>query len=109
MDTDLYRVVAALGDLSDAELSGLIKCTHEAPQIAPGFLAWLDTACDWEQHRRRDAHFPLPPPESAIPPEEDAVSIAATAVVRQQFANVPAVAARFGAIAGELTGGANEQ
>ncbi len=106
MATDLSPIIAALGDLSDAQLSALIKCTYEAPQIAPGFLAWLDTACDWEQHRRTGFHYHLLPPESAIPPEEDAVSIAAVAVLRQQFADVPAVAALFGAEV--LMGGATK-
>ena len=42
---------------------------------APGLLAWLDTACVWQLQRRNGYHFELQPPEVAIPPEEDAVSI----------------------------------
>ncbi len=99
MTADLSPLFAALANLSDAELRALIKYTYKGPQIAPGFLAWLDTACDWEERRRRNDHLPLLPPESAIPAEEGAVSITAVVVLRHQFANVPAVAALFQAIA----------
>jgi hypothetical protein len=104
MDADLSPIVAALADLSDADLRALIRCTCKAPQLAPGFMAWLDTACDWEERRCRDARFRLAPPESAIPPEEDAMSIAGAVVLRQRFADMPAAAALFGAIADVLAG-----
>src|ERR1700719_4730508 len=102
METDISPIVAALGHLSDAELRILIKYTYKAPQIAPGFLAWLDFACEWEEHQRRNACVELLPPQSAIPPDEHAVSIAAAAVLCQQFANVPTLAALLGAIAHAL-------
>ena len=40
-------------------------------------VAWLDSACVWQLQRRGGYHYELQPPEAAIPPEEDAVSIAA--------------------------------
>jgi len=61
--------------MSGAELNALIDATYKVPQIAPGLLAWLDTACVWQLQRRNGYHFELQPPEAAIPPEEDAVSI----------------------------------
>jgi len=48
-------------------------------QIAPG-LYWLDSACVWQLQRRSGYHYELQPPEAAIPPEEDAVSIDAAIV-----------------------------
>jgi hypothetical protein len=46
-----------------------------ALQIAPGLLAWIDSACDWEPNRRCGFDYELQPPEAAIDPSEDAVSI----------------------------------
>jgi hypothetical protein len=45
MQPGLRAIKAALEELSDAELGALIDATYKAPQVAPGFLAWLDTAC----------------------------------------------------------------
>jgi hypothetical protein len=46
MDPDLNPVVAALAELSDAELRALITATYGVPQTAPGLLAWLDSTCE---------------------------------------------------------------
>ena len=62
--------------------------TNNVPQTAPGLLAWIEHACDWEQHRRNDFDFPLQPPEAAIPPEEDAVSIG---TARRRARNSPTI------------------
>ena len=43
--------------------------------MAPGLLAWIDGACEWELNRRRGFDYPLLLPKAAIPPEEDAISI----------------------------------
>ena len=75
MSPDLDLVVAAVGQLSDGELAALIDATNGVPQIAPGLLAWLEHACDWELNRRGALDFPRQPPDAAIPPEEDGVSI----------------------------------
>ena len=51
MDTDLTAVVAALAKLGDGELHALIHATDSVPQTAPGLLAWLEHAADWELNR----------------------------------------------------------
>lgn len=110
MAGDLKSVVAALADLSDGEFHALIDATHEVPQIAPGLRAWLEHACDWEQHRRRGFDFPLQPPGAGIPPEEDAVSIDAAMAMRATFAQEDqteacAMVRLCDAIIGVLSGG----
>jgi hypothetical protein len=110
LDNDLTPVVAALAKLADGELAALIDATDEVPQIAPGLLAWIEGACDWELNRRRGLDFPLQPPDAAIPPEEEAVSIAAAVIIRAQFAQddrpeAGAVAVLFDAIVAVLSGG----
>lgn len=109
MDADLSPVVAALADLDDGELAALIDATNEVPQSAPGLLAWVEHVCDWELNRRGGLDFPLQPPEAAIPPEEDAVSIDAAVIIRAQFAQddraeARAVVVLFDAIVGLLKG-----
>jgi hypothetical protein len=77
-----------------------------APQIAPGLSAWIEAACHWEVYRRRGIDFTLQPPEAAIPPEEDAVSIDVAMTLRSTFAqDSAAVRALFDALVGLLTGG----
>ena len=73
MDTDLARIKVALAVMSNAELDALSKATYKVDQIAPGLLAWLDSACVWQLQRRNGYHYDLQPPEAAIPSEEDAV------------------------------------
>ena len=110
MDTDLTAAKAALADIGDTELAALIAATYGAPQIAPGLLAWIDGACDWELNRRRDFDYPLLPPEAAIDPSEDEVSISAAMVFRDQFAqDSPGVLAFFDALVGLLTGHGRKQ
>jgi hypothetical protein len=93
-DTDLTAVRAALAQISDTELRALITATYGVPQSAPGLLAWIEGACDWELNRRRGFDYPLQPPEAAIDPSEDEVSINAAMVLRDQFAqDSPAVRA----------------
>jgi hypothetical protein len=110
MDADLTPVVAALAELDDGELAALIDTTNMVPQTAPGLLAWIESACDWELNRRRGFDFPLQPPEAAIPPEEDAVSLDGAAIIRARFAQdgreeTRAVVRLFDAIVRLLTGG----
>jgi len=110
MDTDLTAIKVTLRDISDTELAALITATYGVPQTAPGLLAWVEHACDWEEHRRRDFDFTLQPPEAGIDPSEDAVSIAAAIVLRDQFAHdSPAVLAFFDALVELLTGGGRKQ
>jgi hypothetical protein len=109
LDDGLNPLNVALARVSDAELRALIDATNKAPQIAPGLLAWIESARDWELNRRQGLDYSLRPPEAAIPPEEDAVSIDAAMILRAQFAQVGveefgAVVVLFDAIVGLLTG-----
>jgi hypothetical protein len=95
---------------ADAELELLNAATCAVPQTAPGLLAWIDSTCEWELNRRRDFDYPLLPPEAAIDPSEDAVSISAAMVLRNQFGrDSPAVLAFFDALVELLTGGGRKQ
>ena len=106
MDTDLRAIKAALAQVTDTELRALIDATSGVTQTAPGLLAWIDSACEWELNRRRGYDYELQPPEAAIPPEEDAVSIAATMMMRETLAqDSGAVRALFDALVELLTGG----
>jgi hypothetical protein len=71
---------------SDSTGGALNTANYGVPQTAPGLLAWIDSACEWELNRRRDFDYPLQPPEAAIDPSEDEVSINAAMVLRDQFA-----------------------
>ena len=105
METDLSRIKVALAVMSNAELDALIKATYKVEQIAPGLLAWLDSACVWQLQRRNGYHYELQPPEAAIPPEEDAISIDVVIALRDSFAKEsPAVRALFDALVDLLTG-----
>ena len=109
-DQSCDPVITALADISDTELAALITAIYGVPQTAPGLLAWIDSACEWELNRRRDFDYPLLPPEAAIDPSEDEVSIAAAIVLRDQFAqDSPAVLAFFDALVELLTGGGRKQ
>ena len=107
---DLVPVAAALAELNDRELCVLIDVTNNVPQIVPGLLAWIGHACDWELNRRACVDFPLQTPDAAIPPEQDAASIAAMLTLRTRFAqdanrDAAAVVALFDAMIRALTGG----
>ena len=106
MDTDLTAVKAALTGISDRELRALIATTYGVPQIAPGLLAWIDSACDWELNRRGGFDYPLQPPEAAIDPSEDEFSINAAIVLCEQVTqDSPGALAFFEALVELLTGG----
>jgi hypothetical protein len=110
METNLDPVITALAGISDTELPALIAATYGVPQTAPGLLAWIDSAAGWELNRRSDFDYPLLPPEAAIDPSEDEVSINAAMVLREQFAqDSPAVLAFFDALVGLLTGSGRKQ
>ena len=85
MDDDLNAVTLALARLDDVELHGLVEATKNAPQTAPGLLAWIGAACDWELHRRHGHNYALPSPAATILPEEDAASIYAAMAMRETF------------------------
>lgn len=101
----MTAIKAALAEISDAELAALIAATYGVQQTASGLLSWIDSACEWELNRRRGFDYPLQPPEAAIDPSEDEVSINAAIVLRDQFAqDSPVVRAFFDAMAELLTG-----
>ena len=85
MTTNLTAVSDALAELTDIELHALIIAANEAPPIAYGLLVWIEGACDWELSRRAGQYYELLPPEAAIDPSEDAVSIEATYAMRASF------------------------
>jgi hypothetical protein len=106
----LMPVAAALTELDDGELCALLDTTNNVTQLVPGLLMWLGHACDWELHRRAGVDSPLLSPLATIPPEEDAVSIAAAMTMRERFdqgggRDAGAVVALFDAILRVLTGG----
>ena len=71
-------------------------------------LIWIDGTSDWELNRREGVGYELQPPEAAIPPEEDAVSIAATMTMRATSAqDSGAVLALLDALVELLTGASN--
>ncbi len=105
IEADLSRIKVALAVMSNAELDALIKATYKVEQIAPRLLAWLDSACVWQLQRRNGYNFELQPPEAAIPPEEDAVSIDVVIALRDSFAKEsPALRPLFDALVDLLTG-----
>ena len=64
-------------------------------------------ACDWELNRRAGHDYELLPPEAAIDPSEDAVSIDAVYAMRASFATsdlAPAALRFFDALVELLTG-----
>jgi hypothetical protein len=82
---DLQPVAAALAELTDAELHALIAATNGVPQIAYGFLVWIEGACDWELSHRAGLDYELLPSEAAIDPSEDVVSINAAIAMQATF------------------------
>jgi hypothetical protein len=86
MDAGSQSFVDALTDLEDTKLSELAEATNSTPQIAHRLLAWIDTACAWELNRRAGLDYELLPPEAAIDPREDEVSIEEAIAMRATFA-----------------------
>ena len=105
MTTNLTTVSDALAELTDAELHALIAAANDVPPIAYGLLVWIEGACDWEINRRVGHDYELLPPEAAIDPSEDAVSIDAAIAMRATFAqDSTAVLALFDELVNLLTG-----
>ena len=100
---DLHAIKAAFATMTDNELHVVSETTYEVPQVAPGLLAWIDSACVWQMRQRVGHNEELQPPDAAIPPEEDAISIAAAIALRVRFADRPAVRAFFDAPVAPLT------
>jgi len=82
---NLTKIQDALEGLTDIELGALKVASNEVPQVAPGLLRVYQGACDWELNRRRGYNYTLQPPEAAIDPGEDDVSIKAVSAMRESF------------------------
>ena len=88
MTTDLSPFFAALAELDERTLVTLYAAANNSPHFAPGLLAWIEHACEWELNRRRGGlDFPLLPPESVIEMIEHAVDLETTAALRIRFAS----------------------
>ena len=110
MTTKLTAVSNALTELTDIELHALIIAANEAPPIAYGLLVWIEGACDWELNGRAGHDYELHPPEAAIDPSEDAVSIAAAIELRTTLGeDSRGVRAFFDALVALLTGEGRRQ
>jgi hypothetical protein len=106
MDTaDLHAIKAAFATMTDNELQVVSETTYQVPQVAPGMLAWIDSACVWQMRQRVGHNEELQPPEAAIPPEEVAINIEAAIALRVRFAGTPAIRSMFDALIELLTGG----
>ncbi len=105
MDTGIPTIKAALAKLNNGELNALVWATENIPQFAPGLLAWIVAACNWELHRRVGLDYDLQSPEAAIPPTEDAASINAAIAIQLKFGQgAGSVRALLDAVVELLTG-----
>ena len=89
--------------------SRLINSNTTADRIR---LAWIEGACDWEISRRAGQHYELRPPEAAIDPSEDEVSINAVHAMRESFARsgfAPAALKLFDALMALVIGESRRQ
>lgn len=86
METARLQFAIALTALTDTRFHALIAASNGAPPVAYGLLVWIDAACDWELSRRAGHEYELQPPEAAIDPSEDKVSINAAIAMRASFA-----------------------
>ena len=43
--SDLNRIRTALAAMTDSEIGAVSETTCKVPQVAPGLLAWIDSAC----------------------------------------------------------------
>ena len=110
VDANLTAIKAALAEISETGLTALVAATNGVPPVAYGLLVWIEGACDWELNRRAGHDYELLPPEAAIDPSEDAVSIDAAMAMRTTFAqDSTAVIALFEELVDLLTGSGRKQ
>ena len=100
MPADLSAIKLALRALTESELHALTAATKRVPTaLAPGLIAWLLAALDWELNRRVGLEDDLGMPAAAIPLGEERASIDAAIAMRATFArNSNAVRALFDAL-----------
>lgn len=102
MDDGLEGIRAALAAIPHALLVRLLGAADESPHLAPGLLAFISHACDWELGRRRNQRFRLNGPHAAIPPEEMSASFATLAVLMATFGEQSPIASLLAAIGDPL-------
>ena len=86
MDT-ADHLSSALAALSDRALLALRAGIVDTPDAvaAPGLIAFMEHAVDWEADRRTGRHYPLQGPRAAIDDGEVDVSLVALAVLAEKF------------------------
>ncbi len=109
MGADVLTVTAALAKLTNSELNALVWATKNCPQVTPSLLAWLETACNWELHRRVGVDYELQAPGAVMPPGEAAASIYAALAIKSMFGKgAGGVRALLDALIVVLTGSGRE-
>ncbi|HJU24102.1 MAG TPA: hypothetical protein VJ891_16480 [Casimicrobiaceae bacterium] len=66
-------------------LRAMIAAVDRMPALVPSLIAWLDHAAHWEYDRRHGHHYPLQAPMHAIPDDERAAALDASALIGQSF------------------------
>jgi len=90
MDADLTAIKAALADVNATQLTALITATNSIPpHPRMVYSSRSRGSATWDLNRRVGHDYELLPPEAAIDPSEDAISIDAAMVLRDQFAGIP--------------------
>ena len=83
---DSTHIRAPLAAIPDAlNLAHYKRRQTDGPQFAPGLLAFISHACDWELSRRVWPRFSVERTTPAIPPEEMGASFAVLAVLLATF------------------------
>ncbi|HLX29968.1 MAG TPA: hypothetical protein VKV24_15920 [Casimicrobiaceae bacterium] len=74
-----------LAALDNRALRAMIATVDQMPAVVPSLIAWLDHAAHWEYDRRHGDHYPLQIPMHAIPDDELAAALDASALIGQCF------------------------
>ena len=102
----LDRVEVALSRLTEAELVAIAEATNAkaAPAGTEGLMAWIESAVDFERHRRSGIELPLAPPSAAIDESEEVTAIQGAIALRDTAPN-DHIHALFDALVNVLTRG----
>jgi len=84
--SDLTRTLAVI---PREGLYGLRAAIDGSPHFAPGLLAWLEHAVDWEINRREGRSYRLQGPRAAIDDSEIEHSLITLAMLAGQFRDSP--------------------
>ncbi len=104
MTHSLALIRSALAAIPDPELGALLDATGHPQSIAPGLIAYLEHACDWEQSRRRGWNFALSGPLDAVDDDEIGASFIALAIIAAATDGHPHVGALLDAVGVALHG-----